>query len=453
MRVGEGFRVRLSWRVIAAAICFCVCLTAGEKVSLAQDSQPRDGRYYESQARKAYQEKDYSSFLENMKAAEALRPNHPRLMYNLAAAYALNGQQKEALLWLGKVAEMGLIYPAQRDSDFDSIKDGDGFKAILKRFETNKAPIINSATAFTLHEKGFIPESVSYDPATEVFYLSSVYRRKIVSLDRKGVVKDFSAESDGLWSVMGMKVDAARSLLWVCTTAHPQMSNYTEEDNGKSALFKYDLRSGKLIKKYLLPNKPKPHWLGDLVVNSQGDVFATDSVSPAIYVVNRKRDELELFLEDESFASLQGLDFTPDGRQLFVADYAKGIFVIDMETKRHALLSPAPNSTLLGIDGLYSYKGSLLAIQNGVNPSRLIRLSLSGDLKRVERLEILEVNNSLFDEPTLGVLVRDTFYFIANSQWGAIDSKGQLAAPDKLKEPVVLKIKLNGKNKASRVSN
>jgi hypothetical protein len=63
-------------------------------------------------------------------------------------------------------------------------------------------------------------------------------------------------------------------------------------------------------------------------------------------------------------------------------------------------------------------------------------------MSRIERLETIEANNPLFDEPTLGVLVKDTFYLIANSQWGMIDEKGQLAPAEKLKEPVVLKIKL-----------
>jgi hypothetical protein len=49
------------------------------------------------------------------------------------------------------------------------------------------------------------------------------------------------------------------------------------------------------------------------------------------------------------------------------------------------------------------------------------------------------------DEPTLGVLVKDKFYLIANSQWGAIDEKGQLAPPEKLKEHVVLKINLGAR--------
>ena len=63
-------------------------------------------------------------------------------------------------------------------------------------------------------------------------------------------------------------------------------------------------------------------------------------------------------------------------------------------------------------------------------------------MKVIERLETIEANDPVFDEPTLGVLFKDSFYLIANSQWGMIDQKGQLAPPDKLKEPVVLKIKL-----------
>ncbi|HEV7373133.1 MAG TPA: hypothetical protein VGN95_00290 [Pyrinomonadaceae bacterium] len=431
-----------SRRAVLFVICLCVFITSIAGDSLAQDNQPKDGRYYESLARKAYQEKDYTAFLENMKVAAQMRPNHPRLMYNLAAAYALTSHQDEALQWLGKMAEMGLVFPADKDGDFDSIKSSTAFQTILKRIEINKSPVTSSVPAFTVHEKGFIPEGVAYDPLAETFYLSSVYKRKIVSINKKGEARDFATERDGLWSVMGMKVDAARRLLWVATAAHSQMSNYQEEDNGKTGLLKFDLRTGKLIKKYLLPNKPRPHWLGDLVINSRGDVFTSDSISPAIYVVPHQTDELELFLEDAQFSSPQGLSFTPDEKHLFMADYAKGIFLIDLQTKKLANLQPAPNITLLGLDGLYSYKGSLIGVQNGINPARLVRLSLSRDMSRIERLETIEANNPLFDEPTLGVLVKDTFYLIANSQWGMIDEKGQLAPAEKLKEPVVLKIKL-----------
>ena len=427
---------------LAFVIGLLVCAPLISEIASAQDNQSKDARYYVQQATKAYKEKDYSAYLENMKMATSLRPHHPTFMYNLAGAYALAGHRSEALAWLAKVADMGLIYPASKEDDFASIKDSDGFKLILKKFEDNKAPINKSASAFTVKEKGLIPESVAYDSADGVFYLSSVHKRKIVSIAKDGKVKDFATEQDGLWSVMGMKVDARRRHLWVCSAAHPQMVNYREEENGNSAVLKFDLRTGKLIKKYLLTNKPKAHWFGDLAVSSNGDVYVTDSKSPSIYLIRRDADELEPFIEGPPFVSLQGLDFSTDEKHLFVADYIKGIFLIDLRAKKVTSLDPPPGSTLIGIDGLYSYKGGLIAIQNGVNPHRVIRVYLNKEGDRLERFETIEANNPLFDEPTLGVLVNNSFYYVANSQWGAIDKNGKLAPVEQLREPVILKVKL-----------
>jgi hypothetical protein len=410
--------------------------------SFAQDAGARDARYYSDQALKAYREKDYPAYLENMKRALELRPEHPRLMYNLASAHALVGNRGEAVQWLARVAEMGMIFAADRDTDFDSIRETGEFKAVLKRFDGNRAPVNHSTTAFTVREKGLITEGIAYDPSTQTFYLSSVHKRKIVSLGKDGTAKDFATERDGLWSVLGMKVHSGSKHLWVTTAALPQMTGYSEDEKGLSGIFKFDLRTGKLLKKYLLPGSPEKHMLGDLVINSRGDLFATDSLTPAIYTIDHRTDELELFIKGEPFVSAQGLDFSADERQLFVADYSRGIFRIDLQSRKPLSLTPAPGTTLLGIDGLYFYKGSLIGTQNGTNPHRIIRLYLKKDLRGVERLEILEANNPSFDEPTLGVRVRDTFYYIANSQWGAVDDKGQLAPAEKLREPIILKVKL-----------
>ncbi len=409
-------------------------------LSLAQDAQPKDGHYYESEARKAYQQKNYSAFLENIQRAAELRPNHPRLMYSLAVAYCLNGKTNEALRWLDKLAAMGLVFPAAKDPDLASLRETSEFQAIQKRLETNTAPKVSSSAAFTVHEKGLVPESVAYDAETRTFYLSSVYKRKILSISSQGQQRVFADESSGLWSVMGMKVDAPRRELWVCTAAHPQMAHYQAEDNGKSGIFKYDLRTGTLLQKFLIADGSKPHWLGDLALNAAGDVFATDSITPAIYVVRHGTEDLEQFFAGGPFVSPQGLDFTPDQKHMFVADYSQGLFVVDLETKRITNLTS--DSTLLGIDGLYFHKGSLLGVQNGVNPQRLILLSINKELTRVDHCETIEANNPVFDEPTLGVLVKDDFYFIANSQWGAIDANGHLAAANKLKDPTVLRLKL-----------
>jgi len=436
------FHIKRLRTALASLVCLYVCLAALNIGALAQDEQKHDGRYYETLAVKAYQAKDYAAFLENMKQAAQLRPNHPRLMYNLSAAYALNRRKDEAIDWLSRVARMGLVYAAERDEDFASLKGSREFAEVVALFQKNRAPIGDAAQAFTVHEKGLVPESVAYDPATKNFYLSSVYRRKVLRVGPKGETTEFATEREGLWSVMGMKVDAARRLLWVCTAAQPQMANYDARERGRSGLFKFDLRTGKLAGKYMLPADSKQHWLGDLAINSRGDVYTTDSVTPALYVLRHNAQSLEAVLEGEPFVSPQGLDFDAGEKRLFVADYAKGVFVIDLRTKRYVPLAPAPDSTMLGIDGLYFYRGRLVAVQNGVNPQRVVRLDLSKDLRRVERFETVAANLPVFDEPTLGVMVGDSFYFIANSQWGALDEQGRLAPEDKLKEPVVLKLKL-----------
>jgi len=404
-------------------------------------SQPVLAQYVQK-ARAAYEQKDSAALIENMKAALALRPTWGPYIYYLAIGYAMSGNKNEAVNWLGQLADMGLVYPISTRADFASIKDTDEFKALVARFDDNAKPLGTSTMAFTVHERGFVPEGLAYDPAEKVFFLGSVYKRKIVSIDAAGEVKDFSSPADGLWSVMGMRVDAARRVLWVCTASHPQMMNFKESENGVSGIFKYDLRTRKLIKKYLLPSQPKPHWLGDLLLNANGDVFASDSVTPGIYKLDRQSEKLEMFLENDAFVNPQGLAFSADEQRLFMADYLKGVFAIDMKSKTVALLPPAPKMTTLGLDGLYYHQGKLIGVQNGVTPARVVELSLNGEVTRVEQLKVLEANNPVFDEPTLAVLSGDTLFYIANSQWAAIDEKGVLAPEEKLRNPIVLKLKL-----------
>lgn len=434
---------RLRW----AGVAFLLIQLMSAAQAHADDDPPKTARYYRQQAAAAYKAKDYPTAIENFKKAAELIPDHPTLLYNLACVNALAGRKSDALASLTQVAEMGLVMPAEKDTDLDAIKDTPEFRLILKRFEASKAPVNNSSAGFTIHEKGLITEGLAYDPADETFFVSSVHKRKILAIGKSGDVKVFAAEQDGLFSVLGMAVDAKRRLLWVASTAFPQMVNFKKEEDGTSAVFKFDLRTRRLLKKYVLSNTEKKHALGDLIIHSNGDVFATDSLSPAVYVIRPQRDEIELFLSDPRFGSPQGLAFSSDEQHLFMADYGTGLFDLDVRTKRVSHLAPLAGATLLGIDGLYFFKGSLIAIQNGVNPQRVVRVLLSRDLKRVEALEVLEANNPVFLEPTLGVIVKDTFYFIANSQWPLVDGNGKLAADDKLREPVVLKIKLDARRR------
>ncbi len=429
-----------SWRALTVIGLLLFLMLPG--VGRAQDSEPKDVRYFSQQALMAYRDKDYVRYLENLEQAFKLRPDHPTVLYNLAGAYALNGKKDQAIGALRLVARMGLIYPATADDDFATIKDSGEFKEILRIFETNKAPISHSREAFRLEEKGLVTEGVAYDPVGRTIFISSVHKRKILSRNTAGEIREFSNGQDGLWSVLGMRVDARRRHLWVTTAALPQMQNFTEAVKNQTGVFTYDLKTGKLLKKYLLPDTTKGHSFGDLAIHPNGDVYVTDSVTPALYVIRSGSESLELVAGADRFGSPQGLDFSSDGKRLFIADYGRGIFVFDVGSKSFVKLAHPDNVTLLGVDGLYFHNNRLIAIQNGIRPNRVVQATLNSALDRVTGVEVIEANNPLFDEPTLGTIVGSEFYFIANSQWGSVSEKGELAPANKLPPPVILKTSL-----------
>lgn len=420
-----------------------IVLIAAMILPLKAQEQKKDVAYYFQQAVAAYEAKNFPSFLDNMLEANKLRQHSPRIILNLASAYAVNGRKDKAIACLDQLGQMGLSYAAvAKDSDFVAMFNDEAFKKAIKKFEDNKLPVNRSEVAFSLPEKDLITEGVAYDPVDKTFYVGSIHKKKIVQRDASGNVSDFSVPEDGLFSVMGMKVDAERRILWVATSATPQMDGFMKENENHTAVLKYDLKTKKLLKKYLPPANTGAHWFGDLVVASNGDVYISDSRPQGIYRIDFKKDELSEFLPKGYFSSPQGITFSNDEKYLFVADYALGIFRIDMKTKSCEQLKVASDVCALGIDGMYGYQDQLIVIQNGVNPHRIARFKLSNTFDHIDSYEKLEANHSAFDEPTLGVIIGDEFFFIANSQWGSFDKENKILPMDRLKNPVVLKLKL-----------
>lgn len=295
-----------------------------------------------------------------------------------------------------------------------------------------------SKIAFEVSEKDLIAEGLAYDPVDDCFYLSSIFKRKIVRAEKSGKHADFtSTAQDGLFQVLGMKVDAERRILWACS----EVESINKETDGYSGIFKYDLTTGKLIKKYVIDNKAGPHLFNDLVFNSARDVFFTDSRAGCVYTINHAKDVIEPFTTPNSFTYPNGIALSSDGRHLFVAD-AKGIAVLDPKSARRTQLKPPQNNEIRGFDGLYYYRNSLIGIQNAPRLQRVIRLFLNAEVTAVERVEVLDRNNPLFNIPTTGTIVGDEFYFIGNSQLDSLKPDGTIPAPEKLQAVRILKLKL-----------
>jgi sugar lactone lactonase YvrE len=340
---------------------------------------------------------------------------------------------------------MSVVIDPSGDTDFDSMKGSSELRAVLDGMAALRKPVGRSEAAFRLRQKDLIPEGVAFDPGSGTFYVGSVRRRTIVAIDAKGVSKPFVRErADGLGSVLGLQVDPPRRALWACSAALPQMEGYTEAERGQTGAFQLALATGKLMRKVTLPapEPASPRQCNDLTVSSAGDVYVSDGSSGAVYVLRAGEAAFAALIAPGGLGSPQGLALSADEQTLFIADYRAGIVNLDLKTRVMRPLAHADEVTLLGVDGLDLHGGDLIVIQNGINPHRVVRLTLSEGADRVTRAEILEMNNPLFDEPTLGVVAGGWFHYVANSQWGRFNKDGTLFPMDKLAEPVILKMKL-----------
>jgi sugar lactone lactonase YvrE len=178
--------------------------------------------------------------------------------------------------------------------------------------------------------------------------------------------------------------------------------------------------------------------LGDVIVAPNGDVFTTDSTSPALYRLPANGVALEVMAAGEPFVSLQGLALSADGKRIFVADYAKGLFAFDLESRRLRLLDAPRTAGILGIDGLYRAGDALIGVQNGSAPPRLLRLAVDGE--RITSVEVVDAGHPSAPDPTLGVVVGNRFYYIGNSQWEAARPGGQMDPAVKQEDPIILQV-------------
>jgi hypothetical protein len=371
---------------------------------------------------KAYEAKDYVTFLKLTKTLDSVRPFHPTFTYNLASAYALNGKTDEALAVLKKVVLMNNKTEFEKDTDFSSLQNTEGFKAVLALKATQSEMVAQSKKVVALSETALHPEGLTYLEKAKIWLASSIHKRKIVAFDIKsGVCSDW-LKTEGMLSVFAMKADAKEQYLWVATSAMPEMENFDKALDGKAEILKVDIKTKQIVKRFAIEGN---HVFGDLLVTKNNVVYVSDSAKPMLYKI--ENDEIKPFVSFENEGlNLQGIAMNDKEDKLFVADYLKGIAVIDIKTLSKTWLTLPEGTIGKGIDGLVFYQNKLIAVQNGVTPIRLTQFNLNTKQTEIEGYKILDNNRPEFDEPALATMVGNKLYFFANSPWKAYDKNAVL---------------------------
>jgi hypothetical protein len=397
------------------------------------------------QAAQAYRARDYAAAEAGYRSLALEFPGAPGASLGLGRSLARQGRVDEALGWMGKAADAGVGADANALKEaFGPAADAAEVRALLSRFRGNLAPVVRSTLAFRLAEKDLLPESVAYDPAGDTYYVGSLYKRKIVAV-ANGVARDFiPAKRDGLTSVLGMKVDARRRELWAnaCNGTSPVMQEPEPRTAGRTAVFRYELGTGRLLGKYEAGSGKEPLCFNDLVLGPEGDAFVTAGEN-GVFRVSREAGRLERFAPAPGLV-LNGIAMSPDGGTLFLADHLRGVVLLDVASRSLRPLGTPPGVTLAAIDGLYAQGASLVGVQNGFadGPERVVQAFLGDDGSRVTCVEVLERGHPDYDVPTAGVVVGDDLVYVAGSQLNRQDEKGRPWPLDRLRESALLRLPL-----------
>jgi sugar lactone lactonase YvrE len=411
--------------------------------AIAGTAQSDSLYYYYNQAKAAHENKDEALYYRMIKQSYKLHPYHPSVLYHLAMAASVNDDDSEAIEYLRKAVHTNADINLDRP-EFDKIKSSEGFLQIKKLKDDLLVPIVQSDTAFVIEDKTLHIESIAAGEKPNTFYCGSIHKKKIIRTDGKGNFSDFTTSGEyGLTSVFGLKVDKTKNLLWACSSPMEEMENY--DSTSMSGVFKFDLKTGKLIAKFIPEPNFKSFVFGDLTLDKSGNVFVSDSKNNIIFRINESTWKFEPFFTSTEFWNLQGITFSEDGQFLFIADYIKGLYRLEVKSKSLLRLKTDFDVSVKSIDGLTFYKNSLIAIQNSIYPMRVTQYFLNSKSDGLKGYRIIDRKHPAFNEPTIGTADGDSFFYVANSLWSGYDDQHSLKPDDQLQNVVILKSELKNK--------
>lgn len=355
------------------------------------------------------------------------------LVYRLAKTTAAAGQHDASLRYLELYARSGVdLGDPKLDPAFAPLRASPRFAALELRYQAGTAPVGTYRQLATMPAADLVAEDLALDGRDGARYVSSVHTGKVLELDGAGHWIDAFAAADlQAWGIYALALDASRERLWLGGVAGAVSPPYQPSDAGRSAVLRLDLKHKTPPRRYELRDG-LPHAFGDMALGEHGEVYVSDGEGGGVYRIEPGDEaQLEVVRPSGFVRSPQTPVVLPGGKTLLVPDYARGIAVIDLRKGASAIswLPHPPELALYGIDGLYLHGHTLVAIQNGTNPERLLLLHLDAALTRVTHWEVALARAPGLGDPTHGVVRGDQFEFISNSGWDRVADDGSLSAP------------------------
>lgn len=374
----------------------------------------------------------------------------PRFLLLNATVEMHLGHKTEAIQWLEKYAATGLFFDLAQEGNMKPLLDEEAGQKVAEQMKANSKPVENAELVCSLPQPDIMPEDIAYVKSSGSFVVSSIQHHTLyrVTLPKAGGkecgIAELPLPGDAKrWPTMAVSFDPTRKALWATASAMAGFSGFPKEDSGKAQLMEIDPAGGKVLRRFDPPTSG-PTVLGDMSVTADGTVYVTDSVGGGVYRLRGDLQTAKLEKIADGLFSPQTPVLARDGKRLFIADYSMGIAVIRLPasgaTARVNYLPHPENLAVVALDGLYLDGDSLIGIQNGTEPLRIVRFKLNHAQTEITGAEIIEQASRRMGDPTHAVLVDGWFYVSANVGWSKVDDEtGKLKDGEKFTPPVLLR--------------
>jgi len=377
-----------------------------------------------AQAQAAAARGDYEIFHDLAWRAVQKGPrNDTDLMNLLARAMALSGRYGDALVMLGRIADLGGPTDAVTSPDFALVRQLKEWPALEAKLTGKPAPesaappaasvapspAVPAATGTRGSESGVLsfegtsldPIALAHDAVSRRFLMGDRRARRLVIVDEVShhVVDYVSASSSSfLQNLTGFTIDTRRGDLWVVSTEG--------DDSASSMLHKLQLVSGRTLADIAPPDGAGAVRFVGVAATPDGTVYALDAAGSRLYRARPGTRALELVMRLESPAPSALV--AVDDRVLYVAA-GQGLARVDPSARTVTKVKSADE--LSGLESLAWRDGSLIAVQPAGGGYAVVRLSLDGAGTRVQRRTVLASSST----PTVGTLGRDGYYYLSDA--------------------------------------
>lgn len=378
---------------------------------------------------------DYETFHDlAWRAAQKGKRNDPSLMILLARAQSLSGRPGDALVMLGRLADLHVAVDVSL-ADFDRVRQLPGWadlEARLRGVPTPPAPeptppagappVAVEATAEAPRAAAApaaaapaVLDSLSFDPPARLaafalahdsvsrrFVVGDALSRRLLVIDEmsKHVVPYVSAASAGFYEdLTGLTVDARRGDLWV-------ISARGAGTDATSIVQKLQLVSGRGLMDVRPADSLAPVRLVDVAVTPDGTVLALDAARSRLLRLPSGSRALEI-AERLDTAHWTALAASDDHTVFAASD--RGIVRVDLASR-----SIQPVKSVEDLGGFVSLawrNGALVGVQRTAGVSLVVRIALDAAGTRAQPRAILAAGTF----PIVGTLAGSSFYFLTDA--------------------------------------